>query len=264
MNGGAIALGHPIGVWGPDRHDAAPRAGPARGPLRARDAVPRRWRLRGCRVRTRRLTVASPAVFGAGAGIGAYYGAGLRTAAPTSPWSLAVTPRRAPREWPDDRRAGRTGRIACGLPTTRTRSGRSTSSSSASSRTTRQTPPGAWPLLRRAGRRRLRPERDRQRGTDRGGDRLAACPRWRGLHLRRGHGARGRGRRGATEHRLRRVAGPPPDRIRASGRRRRERRARARPADVQVPGSGRNTCCWPRCRRVRHPSSRSSGGRPLP
>ena len=46
VNGGAIALGHPIGASGrADRRDAAPRAAPARGPLRPRDALPRRRRL---------------------------------------------------------------------------------------------------------------------------------------------------------------------------------------------------------------------------
>ena len=59
VNGGAIALGHPIGASRcPDRRDAAPRAGPTRRPLRARDAVPRRRRLGRGRVRAR-LTASS-------------------------------------------------------------------------------------------------------------------------------------------------------------------------------------------------------------
>ena len=46
VNGGAIALGHPIGASRrTDRRDAAPRAGAPPGPVRPRDAVPRRRRL---------------------------------------------------------------------------------------------------------------------------------------------------------------------------------------------------------------------------
>ena len=46
VNGGAIALGHPIGASGrPDRGHAAPRAAPARGPLRPGHPLPRRGRL---------------------------------------------------------------------------------------------------------------------------------------------------------------------------------------------------------------------------
>src|SRR5262249_23484052 len=64
------------------RRDPAPRAAPARGPLRARHAVPRRRRLRGGRLRAG-LTVTADrprvAVYGAGA-VGAYLGSRLASA----------------------------------------------------------------------------------------------------------------------------------------------------------------------------------------
>ena len=54
VNGGAIALGHPIGASGSaDRRDPAARAPPPRGPVRPRDAVPRRRRLRRRGLRAR-------------------------------------------------------------------------------------------------------------------------------------------------------------------------------------------------------------------
>ena len=121
----------------------------------------------------------------------------------------------------------------------------------------------------RARHRRLSPsEWDRQRGTDRGGHRLAARPWRRRLHLRRGHHARGRGGQWAAQHRVRGMErGGPRHRGSAASSRRLGPVGSARPRHrTSRSSSGRNTCCWQRCPLCPpQPSSHSakSGGHRL-
>ncbi len=87
--------------------------------------------------------------------------------------------------------------------------------------------------------RRLAPERHRQRGEDRRGDRLAARARRRRVHLRRDPIAWRRRRERAAQHRLRRVErrrpdAPCPGHPRCGGRRRRRRQRHGRHPGGQV------------------------------